>query len=131
VWDQLTSFLRTAGVTAIVIALIIAIAAWIAGPSRGATKVRGTWTRALGERGSSDGITESNPGATTSFVARHKGALRVVGLAIAIAILILWNHPTAGTVLVVGLLLLLYLAVIELLGRASDAGDTTLDRSAV
>jgi hypothetical protein len=34
-------------------------------------------------------------------------------------------------VLVVGLLLLLYLAVIELLGRASDAGDSTLDRSAV
>jgi hypothetical protein len=128
VWDQLTSFLRTAGATAIVIALIVAIAAWVAGPSRGATKVRNTWGQALGGKGSPADGSEVTADTATSFVARHKKALRVVGLAIAIVVLILWNHPTAGTVLVVGILLLVYLAVVEFLGRASvDTNSATLD----
>jgi len=39
-------------------------------------------------------------------------------------ILIVWNHPTPGTVLGVGILLLVYLAVVEFLGRASSTADT-------
>jgi hypothetical protein len=46
VWDQLTSFLRTSGLTTIVVALLIAIAAWVAGPSSTATRLRGAWHRA-------------------------------------------------------------------------------------
>jgi hypothetical protein len=38
VWDQMTSFLRTSGITIIVLALVIAAAAWAAGPSPGATR---------------------------------------------------------------------------------------------
>ena len=33
VWDQVTSFLRTSGITVIVLALLIAFAAWVVGPS--------------------------------------------------------------------------------------------------
>ena len=69
VWDQLTSFLRQSGTTVIAVALVIAIAAWVAGPSRGATRIRGLWTNALG--GGSD--VEAGPVAT--FVARSKTPL--------------------------------------------------------
>ena len=43
--------------------------------------------------------------------------LRGIGVAIAFLVLIVWNHPTALTVLVVAILLVVYLAVLELLGR--------------
>ena len=115
VWDQLTSFLRQSGTTVIVLALVIAIAAWIAGPSHLATRIRGYWTNALGR---SSGV-EAGPVAT--FVARSKTPLRVAGAGVALAVLILWNQPKPVTVLGVGLLFVVYLAAIELLGRGAAA----------
>jgi hypothetical protein len=40
IWDQLTTFLRTSGITVVVLALVIAFAAWVLGPSTAATHVR-------------------------------------------------------------------------------------------
>jgi hypothetical protein len=115
VWDQLTSFLRQSGTTVIVLALVVAVVAWVAGPSRGATRIRGLWTNALGR--SSD----VEPGPVAIFVARSKKSLRVAGAGIALAVLILWNHPKPVTVLAVGVLLLVYLAMIEFVGRGASA----------
>ena len=111
VWDQLTSFLRQSATTVIVLALIVAFAAWVAGPSHRAIRIRGLWTNALG------GGSDVKPGPVAAFVARSKTALRVAGAAVALAILILWNHPKPATVLGVGILLVIYLAAIELLAR--------------
>ena len=122
VWDQLTSFLRTAGITAVVLALIIAIAAWIAGPSKSANHLRTWWRETLGGSGG-DGASAN---AVNTFVARSKPVLRGIGVAIAFIVLIAWNHPTALTVLGIAILLLVYLAVIELLGRGA-AVDHTAD----
>jgi hypothetical protein len=116
VWDQLTTFLRQSGRTMIVLALVVAIAAWVAGPSRSAIRIRGLWTRGLG-RGS-----DVDVGPVAAFVARSKTGLRIAGAAVALAVLILWNHPKGVTVLAVGILLLVYLAVIEFVGRAVPAG---------
>jgi hypothetical protein len=114
VWDQLTSFLRTSGLTAIALALVIAFAAWIVGPSSAAVSVRGWWHRAFGTaRGS--GVDEAGP--VARFVARFKSLLRGIGVAIAFLVLIVWNHPTVLTVLVVAIVLVVYLALLELLGR--------------
>ena len=67
VWDQLTSFLRTSGLTAIALALVIAFAAWVVGPSSAAVSVRGWWHRAFGTaRGSGDA------GPVAGFVARSQ-----------------------------------------------------------
>jgi len=114
VWDQVTLFLRQSGTTMIALGLIIAIGAWVMGPSHLATRIRGFWTRAFG--GDSD--VEAGPVAT--FVARSKTPLRVVGCGVAFAILIIWNHPKPGTVLGVAVLLLVYLAVIEFVGRGAS-----------
>jgi hypothetical protein len=113
VWDQLTSFLRTAGLTAIAVALVIAFAAWIVGPSSAAITVRGWWHRALGRSGDD----AATAGPVAAFVARNKSVLRGIGIAIALLVLIAWNHPTALTVLGMGLIVVLYLVILELIGR--------------
>lgn len=126
IWDQLTTFLRTSGITVVVLALVIAFAAWVLGPSSAATHVRNGWNRMLRSGAESDRGAEPSPVAT--FVARSKSWLRGVGIALAFLVLILWNHPTALTVLVIGLLLVVYLVILELLGRnatPAPAIDTT------
>jgi hypothetical protein len=124
VWDQLTHFLRLSGRTVIVLALVVAIAAWVASRDR----TRRLWNRGLGRTGDRADESGFATGSVAHFVAHYKTALRLVGLGLAIAILILWNHPKPGTVLGVGVLLLIYLAVIEFLGRAARvATDTPTD----
>jgi hypothetical protein len=116
VWDQLTSFLRTSGFTVVALALVIAFAAWVIGPSSAAMNLRSWWHRALGTSGASaTDATMSGP--VASFVARSKPLLRGIGAAIAFVVLIAWNHPSALTVLVIGLVLVVYLVILELLGR--------------
>ena len=128
VWDQLTSFLRTAGFTVIALALVIAFVAWVVGPSSAATSLRNWWHRTLGTSGAS-GADATTPGPVASFVARSKPLLRGIGVAIAFVVLIAWNHPTALTVLVIGLVFVVYLVIVELLGRNATqepAADTTM-----
>jgi hypothetical protein len=115
VWDQLTTFLRQSGRTMVVLAAIVAIAAWIAGPSRSAVKIRAMWTGGLGRRDAND----RDAGAIPAWVARSKNGLRIAGGAIALAVLIFWNHPKGITVLGVAIGLVIYLAVIEILGRSA------------
>jgi hypothetical protein len=116
VWDQLTSFLRTSGFAVVALALVIAFAAWVVGPSSAATNLRTWWRRALGTSGAS-ATDATTPGPIASFVARSKPLLRGVGAAIAFIVLIAWNHPSALTVLVIGLVLVVYLVILELLVR--------------
>jgi hypothetical protein len=120
VWDQVTTFLRLSARTAIVLALLVAIAAWVAGPSRYATRIRNLWDRELRGAGTRADESDFATVAIAHFVARSKTSLRLVGVGIAIVLLILWDHPKPSTVLGVGILLLLYLAAIEFLGRASN-----------
>jgi hypothetical protein len=123
VWDQLTSFLRTSGLTTIVVALLIAIAAWVAGPSSTATRLRGAWHRVLGT-GRADDETDNSAGPVATFVAGHKAVVRGIGVALAFVVVIAWNHPTLLTVLVVALALLVYLAIIEFIGRSAQTEQT-------
>ena len=128
VWDQLTSFLRTAGFTVIALALVIAFAAWVVGPSSAATSLRSWWRRTLGTS-SASGADAAAPGPVASFVARSKPLLRGIGVAIAFVVLIAWNHPTPLTVLGIALVLVVYLVIVELLGRSAThepATDTTV-----
>ena len=69
------------------------------------------------------------PGPVASFVARSKPLLRGIGVAIAFVVLIAWNHPTPLTVLGIALVLVVYLVIVELLGRSAThepATDTTV-----
>ncbi len=117
VWDQVTSFLRLSGTTVIAIALVVAIAAWVAGSSKLATRIRGLWNNAIGGGADADAPISS----FASFVARSKSGLRLAGVGVAIVILIVWNHPKPVTVLGVAVLLVIYLALVEFIGRGAPA----------
>jgi hypothetical protein len=99
----------------IVLGLVVALVAWVVGPSRLAVRIRGMWNNAVGRHSDDTG------GAFAAFVARSKMGLRIAGGAVALLVLILWNHPKPVTVLVVAIVYVVYLAVIELIGRSGAA----------
>jgi len=60
---------------------------------------------------------------------RHgSGRLRVAGVAVAFLVLFLWDSPRPLTLLVLALLLLVYLAAIEFVGRSARVADGTPTR---
>jgi len=106
VWDQIMHSLRVWGIVVGVLAVLVAGAAWVIG--------RRSPERAAG----SDAEATGHPaGPVGGFVARNRPVLRGVGLAIALVVLIAWNNPTLLVVLIVGVVLVIYLAVVEFLGR--------------
>ena len=106
VWDQIMHSLRVWGIVVGVLAVLVAGAAWVIG--------RRSPERAAG----SDAEATGHPaGPVGGFVARNRPVLRGVGLAIALVVLIAWNNPTLLVVLIVGVVLVIYLAAVEFLGR--------------
>ncbi len=101
VWDQMTSFLRASAITIVVLALVIAAVAWFTGRVR---------TPAI------DGGV-ATPGPIAAFVGTYTVVLRGIGAAIAFVVLVAWDNPTLLTLLGIVVVLMAYLAVIEVVGR--------------
>jgi hypothetical protein len=125
VFDILTSLLRNGIRTIAVLGLIVAVAAFLSGPSRLAVRTREGTRRLIGGIGRAD-QPDWEPGPVGTWVAAHKIALRVAGVALAILVLV-WSSPRPLTILVLALLLLVYLAVIEFLGRARPEVEAHAD----
>jgi hypothetical protein len=118
VYDQVLSFLRTALRTSFVLAVVVAIGAWLSGPGRAATRIRDAVRRQPAAGG------EVSP--VGAFVGRYRTALRILVGAVAVIILVALSHPTPLAVLVVAVLVVIGLVVIELLGRnAPPVGAAT------
>jgi hypothetical protein len=118
VFDTLVRFLRYGVRLIIAIALIVALAAWVSGPTRAATGIRTTAKRIVGGAGESAGSHGVTFGAFGAWVARYRAGLRVAVVLLALVTLLLWNQPRGGTVIVLAILLLVLLALIEFVGRA-------------
>ena len=120
VYEQVLSFLRLSLRTALVVAILVAIGAWLAGPGKLATRIRNS------VRGS--GTLE--PGETASglstFAYEHRNALRGIVVGIGILLLVVLAAPTPIAAIVIAVLVVIGLVVIELLGRsARPAPETT------
>jgi hypothetical protein len=126
VFDILTSLLRNGVRTIAVLGLIVAVAAFLSGPSRPAVRTREGTRRLIGGIGRAD-QPGWEPGPVGTWVTAHKIALRVAGVALAILVLLVWSSPRPLTILVLALLLLVYLAVIEFLGRARPEVEAHAD----
>ncbi len=122
-FDILTSLLRNSLRTIAVLGLVVAVAAFLSGPSRLAVRTRDGARRLVGGLGRQADRTGWEPGPVGAWVAAHKAVLRVAGVAVAFLILFAWDQPRPLTILVLALLLLVYLAVIELLGRHLHGAD--------
>jgi hypothetical protein len=120
VYDQLLSFLRTSLRTAFVVAIVVAIGAWLVGPGRAATSIR-MRVRSATRRDLEPGETAS-PVAT--FVDRYRSALRILVVGVGLVILVVLDHPAPLAVLVILVLVLIGLLVIELLARGARPAAT-------
>jgi hypothetical protein len=114
--DALLHYLRLAFRAVIALGLVIAIAATLAGPGRIAVRVREITRSAI------DRSPAPDPGPFPRWVGEHRMLLRGVGLVLALLALITWSAPGATTVIVFAALLLVWLLLIEIIGRSTIEG---------
>jgi hypothetical protein len=127
-FDILVRFLRNGIRTIAALGIIVALAAFLSGPSRLAVRIREGAKSLIGGAGNKADQAGWKPGPVGTWVAAHKVGLRVAGVAIAFLVLFVWSSPRPLTLLVLALLLLVYLAAIELVGRSAAVGDGTPTR---
>src|ERR1700730_2147152 len=118
-FDILVRFLRNG---------IRPLAASLSGPSRLAVRIREGAKSLIGGAGDKADQAGWTPGPVGTWVAAHKVGLRIAGVAIAFLVLFVLTSPRPLTLLVLALLLLVYLAAIELVGRSAAVADGTPTR---
>jgi hypothetical protein len=120
------------------VGIIVALAAFLSGPSRVAVRIRRGSRDLIGRLGREADEAGWDAGPVGVWVGAHKMALRIAGVAVAVLVLFSLNKPTPLSLLVLVLLLLVYLAVIEFLGRTrspasangnANAGASPSDRT--
>lgn len=121
VFDILTRFLRTSLRATAVVGLLVALAAFVTGPSPVAVRGRAVVDRGFGAaRG---GVASPRLDAVGRWVHRHRGGLQLATVLAAGFALVFQDRPTAADVLLVGLLAAVVLAVIAFLGRPPVQGE--------
>jgi hypothetical protein len=115
VYDQLVTYLRLGLRTLFALAVVVALAAWLAGPTRLATSIR-EGSRNLVTRPATAGAQPSRVG---TFVGDARVVLRVVVVGIGLVILVVLEHPGPVAVLLIAVLVLIGLLLIEFLSRGA------------
>jgi hypothetical protein len=120
-FDTLVRFIRIGLRTLLVVGLVVAIGAFITGPSVTARGIRSGFARAFGwirRRGESIGVSTGPVGRWTYA---HRKALRITAVGLAALIFVFSVPTTAAVVVVIVVLLLVVLGLIELIGRPPAA----------
>jgi hypothetical protein len=123
-FDAMVYFIRVGLRVVLAVALVIAIGAFITGPSRAAIQTRSglksgaEWVRNFGER---RGV---STGPVGEWTYAHRRALRIGAVALMAVIFVFWGHPTLLVVILLVVILLLLLGLIELIGRPPAAPET-------
>lgn len=121
VFDTLVRFLRQGVRLMIAVALIVAIGAWLTGPTPLATRLRNTSRRVVGNAGGAAGERGVGFGGFGDWVAVHKAPVRIGVVLAALCALLLWNHPKAITVVFLTILVVILFGLIEFVARAAAA----------
>jgi hypothetical protein len=119
-YDTLVRYLRLGLRAVLVLALVVAIAAFLTGPSVTAVRTRDGLTRGIAwlrGRGESVGL---RTGPVGSWVYAHKQLLRIAAVAVAGLALVFWGQPTGKVIILLAVLLVIVLGLIELLGRPPE-----------
>jgi hypothetical protein len=116
-FDAMVYFIKITLRVVLAVALVVAIGAFITGPSHTAIQTRsalksGTgWVRNFGER---RGV---STGPVGEWTYAHRRGLRIGAVALFALIFVFWGHPTGLVVILLAVLLLVVLGLIELIGR--------------
>ncbi len=116
-FDTLVRFIKIALRALLVLGLVVAIGAFFTGPSVTAVRARAGFASALGwirSSGERKGLTTGPAGRWTYA---HRQALRICAVGLAAVIFVFQGRPTAASVIVLVILLLVVLGLIELIGR--------------
>ena len=116
-FDIIVRYLRNGIRVIALLGIIVALAAFLSGPSRVAVRVRRGSRDLIGRLGKEADEAGWDAGPVGVWVGAHKMALRIAGVAVAVLVLFYVNRPTPLTLLVLALLLLFYLGLIEFVGR--------------
>jgi hypothetical protein len=113
VYDQVVGALRLALRTGFTMGVVVAVAAWLTGPSTAATAIRAGMLRLVHGKGDAGG----EPSRLATYVAAHKNGLRASVVGIGLAVLVALSAPSPITVLVIALLILIGILLLEFIGR--------------
>lgn len=122
VFDTLVRFLRTALRATAVLGLVVALAAFLSGPSAASVRTRTALEHGIGSLRGGAEAAGWRAGRVGTWTYAHKAALRISALIAGGLVLMFWTRPTAWVVIVTALLVVLALAVIEFLGSPPAAG---------
>jgi hypothetical protein len=124
IFDDVSTPLRVWVRSSAMLFLLIALAAWAAGPSSAARAVRSVPTRLSGMTSTPTGLL----GSVSRFAANNTVVLRAVVGGLAVLALLVGDRPSAGTVLVIAVLAAIALTVIEVFSRwGRDAQADVVD----
>jgi hypothetical protein len=123
-FDTIVRFIREGLRTVLVVGLLVALGAFLAGPSATAIRTRHVFSSGLGwvRHGGKRAGLQTGPAGTWTYV--HRKALRIFAVALAALVFVFWGSPTVAVVIVIAVLLLVVLALIELIGRAPGPAET-------
>jgi hypothetical protein len=119
VYDQVVSLLRVALRSGLVLGLVVAVVAFVAGGSAAARSLRASWSRGAGwVSGAAErrGVTTGPVGV---WLGEQRTLVRVVIAGLAAVALVLPGHLTPGYVVAVGVVAVLLLALTSLAARPS------------
>jgi hypothetical protein len=116
-FDTLVRFIKVALRAFLVLGLVVAIAAFFTGPSVTAVRTRGGFASAFGWIRSSGERKGLSTGPAGRWTYAHRQALRICAVGLAAIIFVFQGRPSAASVIVLVIVLLVVLGLIELIGR--------------
>ncbi|MCX4784841.1 MULTISPECIES: hypothetical protein [unclassified Streptomyces] len=112
VFDALAGPARTLVRVVITLGIVVALAAWLTGAGRAATRVEAMWSGGIGAVRDAAGVTGGPVG---SWVHRARAWLNWTVVVVAAAVLVVWDRPTGLVTVCIALCALFALAVVEFL----------------
>ena len=122
VYDTLVRYLRTSVRVFVTLGVLIALAAWISGPSRPAILARGIWDSGISATRATADRAGLRTGPVGPFVRRFRTWITWILVAAAALACVFWPHPTGWVVLGLALGLLFALAVVAFLAEETHEG---------
>ncbi|MGB7819931.1 MAG: hypothetical protein WBL35_14515 [Ornithinibacter sp.] len=131
VFDQLVSFLRIALRTVLLLGLVVAAAAYVAGPSGLPVKIRGGGARGFAAVRELGGGNEGLAGAGVGHAVRAaRRPLQVIAVIVAALTMVFWDRPTPAVLIGVVLVLLVFLGLLEVFGSGDVPPEETASSAA-
>jgi len=136
VWDTVLRFLKTDLRWTLLIAVLVAVGAWVAGPARYAVWIRqttvagvrwvGTQSHELSAGAGRAAGESSQVRRSAGWILEHLNGLRIVGVVVAALFLLFGGNLTGWTLLIIVIVLAVYLGILQLVAawarKASEAG---------